>query len=194
MRVADDKIQHYDIKAKFELPLLAYSASKAISLEAAEHFLKENKPHFDTVFLMPTLVIGANGLAKKAEEKLSSTSGLLLKLLLGQPGAPILGASVHIDDVAKLHVLALKPEIPSGRYLVSSEGTKGTDWHDGFAVVKKYFPEAVGKVFVAEAERYIVPANVDTLKTRQAFGFEFATFEEQAKSAVGNYLELLAKE
>ncbi|KAL2071870.1 hypothetical protein VTL71DRAFT_13105 [Oculimacula yallundae] len=193
-RPAEDTIYHYDIKGKFEIPLLAYAASKALSLEAAEAFIDEKKPHFETVFLMPTLVVGANGLAKTAEETLLSTSGLLLKLLLGQPGNPIIGVSVHVDDVAKLHVLALKPEVPAGRYLVSSEGPKGSDWHSGFAVVKKYFPDAVGKVFVTEAERYIVPANVDVTKTEEAFDFKFASFEEQAKSAIGNYVDLLAKE
>ncbi|KAH7350683.1 hypothetical protein BKA65DRAFT_476059 [Rhexocercosporidium sp. MPI-PUGE-AT-0058] len=184
IRVADDEINHYDTKGKFEHPLLAYIASKTMSLEAAENFIEANNRHFDTVFLMPSLVVGANGLAYRAEDTLSSTSA----------GAAIIGLSVHIDDVAKLHVLALKAEIPAGRYLVSSEGAKGTNWNDAFAVLKKHFPESVGKVFVAEAERYVVPANFDTLKTQRAFEFEFANFEEQTKSAVGNYLGLLAEE
>lgn len=68
------------------------------------------------------------------------------------------------------------------------------NWHDGFAIVEKYFPDAAGEVFVTAAERYVVPANVDTLKTQEAFGFTFQSFEEQVKSAVGNYLALLARE
>ena len=167
------------------------SASKDMLLDAAEDFIKTNKSKYDVIFLMPSLVIGPNPLAKAAEDLLSGTNAPPLRMLLGRPGRPTLGSSVSVQDVAKLHVLALDTSIPAGRYLAASGGPKGTDWADAFGVVKKYFPESIRDIFVAEGKTVIVPINVDTSKTEKAFGFKFESFEEQVKSAVENYLKLL---
>jgi hypothetical protein len=48
-----------------------------------------------------------------------------MNLLLGGPTDGISGASICVDDVAKLHVLALNPTIPAGRYLASTGGRGG---------------------------------------------------------------------
>jgi len=191
MIAAGEETCHYDMKAHFPHELLAYSASKAMALDAAEDFIKTHKLEYDVVLLMPSLVIGANPLAKTAEDLLSSTNAPLLGMLLGRPGRPMFGSSVSVQDVAHLHVLALDPSIPAGRYLAASGGPKGTNWAEAFGVVKKHFPESVGKTFVGEGQPVIVSVQVDTLKTEKAFGFEFQNFEEQVKSVVENYIALL---
>jgi len=164
-----------------------------MALDAAEVFMKENKPHFDLVLLMPSLVVGPNPLSTTAEDYISGTNAPLLKMLLGEPGNMMFGSSVSVLDVAELHVLALNSSVPAGRYLVASEGSKGTDWADAFEIVKKHFPEASGTTFVTEGSPIVVLSNVDTLKTQKAFGFTFRSFEEQVQNVAGNYLKLLSK-
>jgi hypothetical protein len=61
-RAADDELSYYDLATQFPHPLLAYAASKAISLNAAENFLKAENPHFDAIFIMPALTIRASTL------------------------------------------------------------------------------------------------------------------------------------
>jgi hypothetical protein len=140
---------------------------------------------------MPSLVVGANPLSKTADDFVSGTNAPLLEILLGRPGRPMLGSSISVQDVGKLHILALDTMIPAGRYLAASGGHKGTDWADAFGIVKKHFPESVGKIIVTEGKPVIVPINVDTSKTEKAFGFKFQSFEEQVKSVAENYLALL---
>jgi nucleoside-diphosphate-sugar epimerase len=188
---ADDETCHYDAKAKFPHELLAYTASKAMSLDAAEDFIKVHKPKYDVVLLMPSLVVGPNPLSKTPEDFISGTNTPLLRLLLGKPVPHMLGSTVSVLDVAELHVLALNTSIPAGRYLAASGGLKGTNWAEAFGVVKKYFSEEAEKTFVTEGKPVIVKIDVDTLKTEKAFGFKFRSFEEQVKSVAENYLALL---
>ena len=111
-----------------------------------------------------------------------------MKQLLGEKfPVPRLGSSVSIDDVAKVHVQALKSSIPPGRFLVASVGTK---WMDANTVVKEYFPGDIGKSLSAGGEVGTVAINVETNKTQEAFGIKFQSFEEQVKDAVKSYLSL----
>lgn len=181
---ADEETCHYDMKAQYPHELLAYGASKSMSLDTAEDSIKTNKPKYDVVFLMPSLVIGPNPLSKTAEDYISGTNAPLLRMLLGRPGIPMLGSSIPVQDVAKLHVKALETSIPAGRYLAASGGSKGTQWADAFGIVKEHFPEASGKIFKTEGKPVVVPINFDTSKT-------FQSFEEQVKSVAENYLQLL---
>jgi hypothetical protein len=114
------ELSHYDLSTPFPHPLLAYAASMVISLAAAENFIKAEKPHFNILLNMPALTIGANALSKITQDLLSSTNRPFLNLLLGGLTDGISGSPISVDDFAKLHVLALNPNIPVGRYLAST--------------------------------------------------------------------------
>jgi nucleoside-diphosphate-sugar epimerase len=101
---------------------LAYAATKSIAQETAETFLKIQPRTFDLVVLMPSFVLGADPLVKNLGGLMVGSNGILMNHLLGQRMAPMIKTSIHIDDVAKLHVQALDLLIPAGRYLVSSGG------------------------------------------------------------------------
>ena len=193
--LADDTLKHYDLEAPFPYPFAAYVASKALTLADAEKFVVNEKPRFDIVHILPTLILGENPLAKTVTELNTNSNGPILNMLLGNPSFPVLASCVHVDDVAKLHLLALNPRIPGGRYLATAEDPTG-GVTDAFAIVKKYFPEAAQKVFVAKprADFVSMPMKVHTSKTVEAFEFEFQGYEEQVKSLVGNYLSLLSNE
>jgi nucleoside-diphosphate-sugar epimerase len=117
-----------------------------------------------------------------------------MNLLLGRPTEGISGASILVDDVARLHILALNPNIPAGRYLASTGGKGGRVWTDAFAIVKRNFPNAFGTIFATEGNPTVIPLDVDTSKTEKTFGFTFESFEEQVKSVAGQYLALLERE
>lgn len=159
-----------------------------MALDAAENYMKINKPAFDVVYLMPSLIIGANRFAKTREDFISGTNAPLMNQLLGEKAPmPRLGSTVSIDDVAKVHVLALKQSVPAGRYLVA---TDGVEWMNANMIVKDRFPEEIGKSLSADGVVMSVPINVDTEKTQKAFGIKFQSFEEQVEGAVKNYLAL----
>ncbi|XDG09715.1 hypothetical protein ABKA04_009330 [Annulohypoxylon sp. FPYF3050] len=190
---SDDEVCHYKVTDEFPHPLFAYAASKSIALEAAEQFIEDNKPSFEVVFLMPTFVFGPNPLSRTAEDFVKGSNDILLNHILGKSSQPLLTVSVHIDDVAKLHVLSLKASVPTGRYLLDSEGASGTDWSVALPTVKKYYPQSVGKVFAENAEVQTIKIRIDNSKAEKAFGIKWKSFEEQVKDTAGFYLSLASK-
>lgn len=109
---------------------------------------------------------------------------------------PTFGASVHLENVARPHVQALDEHIPSGTYMLDwtpPEGEiKGTDWADINAAVRKLFPEEVKEgTLPATGKGIAVPLKLDARKSEKVFGFKYLGLEEQVKSVVGHYLELL---
>lgn len=184
----DDETCHYDIDMEFAHHLFAYAASKSISLDYAENYIKTQNPGYEVVFLMPSFVFGPNKIARDPETFNKGSNAILLNHILGKSKQPILTISVHIDDVAKIHVDSLKPSIPAGRYLLDRSGT---DWSEAIPVIKKNFPEAVGKVFPEEVALQTIPIKLDATKAEKAFGIEFKSFEEQVKDTAAYYLSLL---
>ncbi|KUI65226.1 hypothetical protein VM1G_00033 [Cytospora mali] len=187
---SDDDFVHYTGKEQFPHHLFAYAASKSLALDAADNFVKTQSPAFDVVVLVPSFVFGPGKLDQSAEEFVRGSNALLMGNLLGKPTGPLLPISVHIDDVAKAHVEALKPSVPAGKYLLDSEET---DWSVPREVVKKYFPEQVGKLFPEEVETKIIKLHLDGSKAEKTFGFRFKGFEEQVKDTVEYYLGLVSK-
>jgi hypothetical protein len=52
--------------------------------------------------------------------------------------------SVHVDDVAQLHPIALDPKIKGGESFIASSGTaNGAPWNGSIEIVNRNFPQAV---------------------------------------------------
>ncbi|KAI1498188.1 hypothetical protein F5X99DRAFT_432233 [Biscogniauxia marginata] len=94
------------------------SDDESIALETAEQFIKDNQPSFGVVFLMPSFIFGPNQMSRTVDEFNKGLNDVLLNHILGKSKNPLLTVSVHIDDVAKLHVLFLESSVPTGRYLL----------------------------------------------------------------------------
>jgi len=173
----------------------AYGTSKAAALAATERFIQEEKPAFDIVNILPSLVTGRNELNRKAEDVTKGSNGTTMGILLNTKNDnPNLGSSVHIDDVARIHIDALKPSVPGNRnYLCSSGGVAGTTWEDAKDIARRNFGKAVedGSLPLAGSQP-TRPIKFDTSETEEMFGWKFASFEEQVKSVAGHYLSLLA--
>lgn len=108
-------------------PIHAYAVGKSHALAASELFVKNEKPQFDIISLLPSVIVGKNELHTTKEEVVASVNSVILGPLLDRKAEILLGQSVHVNDVAKAHIDSLNPSIPGNtRLMVSSEGIQGT--------------------------------------------------------------------
>lgn len=195
----DDKI----FDAEYRIPLdkgpygfefQAYSASKAAALNESETWVKENKPGFDLISILPGWIFGADELATTVQDfESSSTNSVLLGLLRGnQSDIPSNSNSVLVDDAARIHVLALNPKIPGNQaFMASADGVNGMVWEDGIKVLKENFPEAIAQGLVkTTGKQPTLTTRVDAKKTEETFGIKLAGFDEQVKSLVSQWVEI----
>lgn len=176
----------------------AYPASKALAYQATKKFVADNNTSFDLINIMPVYVIGRDETVSDASSIAKGTNGLVMGPLLGYPlpGTPN-GLTVHVDDVAKMHVLSLDPKVEGNQdYLAAGPNFGSIAWADSFAVVKKRYPkEYADGVFKFESvpEPATDAGRVDNSKAVKAFGIQFKSFEEQVVSVVDHFLELTGR-
>lgn len=175
-------------------PFAGYSASKKIALSETEKFLQQTKPTFDIVHILPAVILGRNELVTSTSDFSSGTNRYVMNIALGiDAPAPMIGAAVHVNDVALLHVQALNEKVKVGETGVSNYIASGGSvrWSDVSGIIEKNFGKEDfklgGKMDTREAK-------FDTSETEKAFGTKWVGFEEQVKSVVGHYLELKAAE
>ncbi|KAE9368103.1 NAD(P)-binding protein [Stipitochalara longipes BDJ] len=197
----DSSDETYDEAAEAEAavppidsPYVAYCSSKIEAYKATKSFLAKEKPSFDVITLMPSFVIGKNELVTDPKKITDGSNGFafgqILGLSLGFSGS---GSTVHLDDVAKVHVLALDPKIPGNtNYILNSGGLNGTVWSDAIGIVARNYPEAVAAGLlpnngVMETHKLVVDAS----KVEKAFGIKLLDFEAQIKSLTNHFLELV---
>ncbi|GKT43632.1 putative uncharacterized oxidoreductase [Colletotrichum spaethianum] len=181
-------------ETQFQSPLHAYGAAKALALQATERFIKDENPSFDVINIMPSMVIGRNELNTTKEEVASGTNNNVMGLLLeAKIPMPVLGVSVHVNDVAKAHIDALNPAIPGNKnFICSSGGLNGTRWDNAKDTAKRYFSKAVSDGFLSlDGTTATRPIQLDASDTEQTFGWKFLGFEDQVKSVLEHYLEFL---
>ena len=171
----------------------AYWASKALSRITSHIFLKAYNPNFEIINILPTVVIGPDALATSTASLLTGTRALTMAPILGQKiDVPLLGVSVHVDDVAQAHIDALKLHIPGNAdYILTSDGPEGIVWDDAKEMVKA----------MKGAEMLKLDGSMPTMKwkvnagtTDEVFGWKCKSFEVTMKDMVGQYLELLGHE
>ncbi|KAI9858731.1 MAG: hypothetical protein M1813_007363 [Trichoglossum hirsutum] len=176
------------VSGPYDTEFDAYAASKVAALQEAEAWIATERPEFDVVFLHPSFVEGRNDLAMNTREALKGTNAIVLGIVLGQKMGSTASASVHNEDVARVHVQALNSEVSGNTSYILSQKAR---WGDVKDIVQREFPEAVRKRILpnsGSARTHEVP--IDASLTEQTFGFTHLGFEEQVKSVVGHYLEL----
>jgi nucleoside-diphosphate-sugar epimerase len=183
----------------FENEFEAYAASKIAALNEAEVWMGKEKPRFDLVSILPSFIEGRNALVKNPEEAMEGTNGVILRAVIGNTAPYALpGNSVHIDDVARLHVEALdKTKIPAGAYVADSktpQGTlSGTRWEDIKAIVDKHFPEQIKSGALKNTGfQPSVKNEFDVSKTEKTFGWKLQEFPAQVTSVVKMYLDTIS--
>lgn len=175
----------------------AYAASKVRALIATKEFIKEKKPEWDVINIMPGFVVGDNEMVTEAAKINDGTVSAAFAQVLGRDSGwgAVPSTSVHVTDVARLHVEALKPEIEGGQsFLAISEGEPGTRWEEAKEIVHRNYPEAVKKgILPNDGPAKTKRTKTDASRTEEVFGFKFLSYEEQVKSVVKQYLTLLGE-
>jgi nucleoside-diphosphate-sugar epimerase len=182
--------------AKVSSAMEAYFASKTLARIATKEFTEKEKPSFEFVNLLPTMVFGPDELATNVQELKTNACGLVLGALMDVKMPEMIGATVHVDDVARAHVDGLNSAVPGNRdYILSSDSPEGICWEDAEKAVKQSFPEAVGKgVLKLEGSMPLRPWRLDTRETEEAFGWKPISFVETIKDLVEQYLGFVEEE
>lgn len=144
---------------------------------------------------MPVFVLGRDETVTEASSIAKGTNGLLMGPVLGYArDYPLNGTSVHVDDVAKMHVLALDGKIEGGQDVLAAGPDFGMiNWAEAFEIIKRRYPkEYADGVFGFDgiAPPATTVSRVDSAKAGKAFGIEFKSYEEQVISVVDHFLEL----
>jgi nucleoside-diphosphate-sugar epimerase len=176
----------------------AYAAGKVRSLVATKEFIAEKRPEWDVINIMPSFVIGENELITEPAGLCDGTNAAMFAQVLGKDSGwgAVPSTSILVDDIAKLHVEALDAKIPGNQsFLAVSEGEQGTVWKDAIEIVNRNFPEAVKKgVLPNNGTSATKRTKIDSSRTEKVFGFKFASYEEQVKSVVKQYLGMLGED
>lgn len=176
----------------WEVEFQAYSAGKAAALNAAEKFVREEKPGFDLVPIIPGWIFGRDELVTSAAAmKAESTNSVLLSFLTGlQNTIPYNGNMVLVSDAAKVHVLALDPKVEGNRAFLTTVDAK---WEDALKVLKERYPRAVeeGKISL-EGKQDTLNIKISATETEEVLGIKFQPFERMIVEVVDQYLELSA--
>lgn len=174
----------------------AYCASKTLSRIATHDFVASHNPSFEFINLLPTVVFGPDELAASAAELMVDSRALALGPLMDGKFADMVGATIHVDDVARAHIDALKPSIPGNKtYILSSDAPHGIMWEDAKAVVRREFPAAVESgVLSLRGNMGTKKWMLDTSETEEAFGWKFLSFQRTVKELVQQYLGFIESE
>ncbi|KAL4964991.1 NAD(P)-binding protein [Aspergillus stella-maris] len=196
-------------------PMEAYWLSKALARRAVCEFTSTPdqypKPIFDTVQLLPGVVIGpddrldpSKSNKNPASAVLSGTRAAVLAPALTadlNSAFPYVTVPVHVSDVARAHVDALDTEkVRGGSEFILAADTdnlgEGVNWdRDVRDVARKYFSDEVESgVLPCQGSLGSIRWKLDTRDTERVFGWKMSGFEETARSLLRQYLELKALE
>ncbi len=176
----------------------AYCASKALALNAAEAWIREQQPppRFGVTHILPGDIFGPNALVTDPHDMLrAGTNRVLLVPASGGHYKPTSSTTVHLDDVAAAHIAALRPGTPTNRvYLLHSGGVDGRQVEDLFAIVRSSFPDEAGTPLLpnnGSISTFSLP--VDAAESEATLGFKYASFDKQVVDVVGYYLKHLRR-
>ncbi|KAG5942592.1 hypothetical protein E4U59_001006 [Claviceps monticola] len=177
----------------------AYVRSKALAFAAIQDYLRQNKPPYTVINILPVTIIGRDdSLINIETDCFKGTNSLLIGSLLGMPNNIITmpGNSVHLDDVAELHVRSLdqnwaRAHLMGHQTFIAAAGPM--IWSNCFDIVKRRFPREYAQgvfPFRDDMRARTSVVNVNNMAARLLLGRNFKTFEEQVVSVVEQYLEL----
>ena len=185
-----------DPSGPYTSSFVAYAAAKVKALNATREYVRTEKPTFDVINTMPVFIVGKNELITDAKDILNGSNMIPFAPILGQHASvPNGGGVIHLDDVAKVHILSLNPKVEGNQdFGIQSGGTEGIVWDDGIEIVKRRFPEAVkdGRL-PANGSQPTKKIRFDTSRTERVLGIKFQSFEDALVSVTDHYLELLEK-
>ncbi|KAK8071748.1 cinnamoyl-CoA reductase [Apiospora saccharicola] len=182
-----------DTPGPFESVGPAYGAAKVAALNSIDRFIRNERPPFAVVKLIPGLVLGRDERALRADDLRAGSNFFLLDLLTGTSAEhPLPSAVADVSDVAKVHLIALKEEeVGEGPAIAEDLGvTTSNQFNDAWDLVQKHFPKAVADGVFRQGDQPTMPFNWDARPTEVEMGFSFKRYEEMVLDVAGQYLEL----
>ncbi|ESZ91404.1 putative cinnamoyl-CoA reductase [Sclerotinia borealis F-4128] len=169
----------------------AYCAAKIATLNATDAFVEKSKPHFDVVKVFPGFVYGKDQRATDVKSLMSGSNRLVLAIILGHKSdEPRLAGGAHVDDVAKVHVLALDREKAGTQ---DFGVTAPMVYDDAFEIVKKHFPKEVDDGVFKQGNQPSLRLNWNAEKIEDVLGFKFKTYDDMVLDITRQYLEFSDK-
>lgn len=181
-----------------------YVKSKTLAERAARDFVVSEAGDLHYASINPSYVFGP-----PLDEDISASLEVIGMLLAGKyPGAPRLHFSVvDVRDVARMHVLAMETNEPSGgRYIAASDSLwiiemarvlRKALGSDARKAPKFVLPDFVVRIVAKfdPAVRSVIPdlgleRRYDTTRTRKALGIEFIAAEEAVVATGRRLIEL----
>ncbi|MCJ1324944.1 hypothetical protein MMC10_001606 [Thelotrema lepadinum] len=177
-----------ELEGPFKDAFTAYRAAKISTLNAVDAFIEKQKPHFCITNIIPGFVYGPNKQATSTKKLLTGSNRALITALKGEKSEmPRLAGVAHIEDVAKVHLLALRPQFEGSQdYGV----TFSVVYDDAFDIAKRHFPKAFETGFLKQGSQPSMPVAWDASDTERTFGISFKTYEKIVCDLVGQMLEL----
>ena len=124
------------------------------------------------------------------------TNTTVMIQLAGSPSpGPFLGATIHIDDVVRVHLAVLDESFKGhDSFILSSNSPEGTVYSDALQFVKDKYPNFSTKYSLPmNGTLQTVPLRLDASKAEKAFG-KFKPFKAQVLDLVAQYVALRDKE
>jgi nucleoside-diphosphate-sugar epimerase len=188
-----DESSRIPTPSEYDNPFEAYAASKVAALNEAEEWVNKTHPSFSVVHIFPSYVLGKDELVIDKKDVCYGTNKEVLTPVTGGDAGFLLGASTHLEDVAKAHIRALDPSFVGSKGLIlSADGIHGTRWEELKTIVAENFIDAVKSgTLVNNGKIATIPIKIDGRQSEKVLGFKFRSFEEQVTSVVAHYLELV---
>ncbi|KAA8647680.1 hypothetical protein EYZ11_006871 [Aspergillus tanneri] len=185
-----------DANGPYETYRAAYRASKVLAYNRTRDFITSKNPHFTIINIMPSVVIGENELATTTTSIYSGTNTYMLAPVLGiHISDPRPGFTCHLDDVAYVHVAALRVQTESHQNFAVNASIEGIDYNDAIRIVQKRFPKEIEQgIFPLGGHVEALRVRFDASRTEDVFKIKFKPFEEQVVSVAQAYVDVFKKQ
>ena len=163
-----------------------YQASKILSHQATRNFVKEHNPHFNTVTLHPTYVLGPS-LVQKSPETINDVVGMMMMSLQSEQPffQPMI---VDVRDVADATFGAINANIEEKFTEFLLKGLK-YNWDSIVSFVKQTYPTFPLKLEPPFDQGYL---DLDTSRAEEILGVKWRSMENILTSTLDQQLALMS--
>lgn len=164
----------------------AYSISKTLAEKAAWSFIEEEKPSFDLITILPTLVLGQY-LIREKDEAPKNTVALLMGILTAGVKTTVgdgFNYIVDVADVAEAHANAIDPNVPGNkRVILTADLTNRIN--EAKEIAKEAFPSGPWNFGDYEGFNEVV---VNNERSKSVLGIRYRSFKETILNTITQFV------
>lgn len=193
----EDSWNSYTWETAQASPADAYNGSKKFAEKYLWDFLEENKDvvKMKATTILPVFVFGPQMFDSSVKPKLNVSVEVINSIIHTPPNGKVrdLAAKfIHVEDVAKAHILAMQRDDLIGQRLILSEGNYNTQ--DILNYLNNDFPVLKGKIPAADTTalaegRPSKDLTYDNSKSRALLGFKFKSLKEAVDDTAAQILK-----